>query len=145
MTYYSIRPNKIMKYAFRNALWRKNANEKKIYLTFDDGPIPEITPWVLDVLKEHHAKATFFCVGENVKKNQVAFDRIINEGHAAANHSYNHLNGWRTKNEAYFENVKQCDQLVHSKLFRPPYGKLKLSQYSQLQTQYSIVMWDVLA
>ena len=118
--------------------------EKKIWLTFDDGPIPGVTPWVLDVLDEYDAKATFFCVGENVVKHEKIFHSIIEKGHAVANHSYHHLNGWRTSNEIYFEDVERCNGLLRSKLFRPPYGKLRPSQYMNLGEKYSIVMWDVL-
>ena len=101
--------------------------------------------WVLDILDEYKAKATFFVVGDNVKKNPEIFEQLKLKGHAAGNHSYNHLNGWKTKNENYFENIERCDKLIHSKLFRPPYGKLKPSQYLLLNTQYQIIMWDVLA
>ncbi|HEY6159692.1 MAG TPA: polysaccharide deacetylase family protein [Bacteroidia bacterium] len=133
-----------MQFFLRKALWKMRTEEKKIWLTFDDGPIPGVTPWVLDVLDEYDAKATFFCVGENVVKHEKIFHSIIEKGHAVANHSYHHLNGWRTSNEIYFEDVERCNGLLRSKLFRPPYGKLRPSQYMNLGEKYSIVMWDVL-
>lgn len=114
-------------------------------MTFDDGPQPGITEWVLDVLKGHNASATFFCVGENVRKNKGIYERILHEGHSTGNHTYNHLYGWRTDTARYIDNTTKCAELVHSKLFRPPYGKMKPSQYSMLNAQYSIVMWDVLS
>lgn len=145
MHIYPTRPHALLRSLMKKAVWRVPTREKKIYLTFDDGPVPEVTPLVLEVLKAHDAKATFFCVGENVKKNPALFERLTREGHAVANHSYNHLNGWKTSNEIYFENIARCSQLVQSALFRPPYGKLRRSQYSMLSTRYSIIMWDVLS
>jgi len=134
-----------MQLFYRKALWRVKTQEKKIYLTFDDGPQPAITDWVLDILKEHNAKATFFCVGENVRKHNDVYKRILAEGHSVGNHTYNHLYGWRTDTKRYIENTKKCAELVDSKLFRPPYGRMKPSQYSKLKQHYSIVMWDVLS
>ena len=127
-----------------------NSSQKKIYLTFDEGPIPTITSWVLDVLKLHNIAATFFCVGENVVKHPELFQRIITEKHSVGNHTYHHLNGWKTHTDKYLQNVEKCAEVVNSKLFRPPYGRLKKSQYSMLipiatETQYSIIMWDILS
>lgn len=132
---------------------------KKLYLTFDDGPVPVITPWVLAVLKKHNIKATFFCVGENVLKHPDIFQHIIEEGHAIGNHTHNHLNGWNTHTKKYMENVELCQLAlisgsrgVSTHLFRPPYGKAKKSQIVYLtskknlvQPPYSIIMWDVLS
>lgn len=118
---------------------------QRIYLTFDDGPIPEATPFVLDQLAAYNAKATFFCVGENVKKYPKIYQRIIDEGHTVGNHTYNHLNGWFTKSEEYIANAEKAAALIESRLFRPPYGKLKPKQYRALKEQYKIVMWDVLS
>ena len=143
--YYSVRPHPVFRSVLRKALWRIKTKEKKIYLTFDDGPIPKITPWVLDVLDEYKVKATFFCVGENILKHPEIFEQLKLKGHAVANHSHTHLDGWKTENEIYYKNIEDCSKLVGSKLFRPPYGKLKPSQYTILNTQYSIIMWDVLA
>ncbi len=118
--------------------------QKKIYLTFDDGPIPVITPWVLDLLKDENIKATFFCVGENAKEYPEIYQRILDEQHAVGNHTYNHLNGWNMHSNKYLENIEKCAEFVHSNLFRPPYGRIKKSQISKLKSHYSIIMWDVL-
>lgn len=125
--------------------WHIPTSEKVLYLTFDDGPIPEATPWVLDLLLEYHAKATFFCVGDNVRKHPEIFQRILSEGHAVGNHTYNHLNGWKTQTFDYLKNVQRCGQIVASPLFRPPYGALRPSQTRTLKSRYRIVMWDVLS
>lgn len=139
---------------YPDCLWKVPTSEKKIYLTFDDGPIPEITPFVLDELKKRSAKATFFCIGTNVAANPELFKRIIREGHSTGNHTYDHLNGWNTSDKEYFENIEKCGQVVlpllpdegrMPTLFRPPYGKLKPSQYTSLKTKYKLVMWDVLS
>lgn len=129
-----------------DALFRiKESGKKAVYLTFDDGPVPEATPLVLDILKKYGAKATFFCVGENVTNNQAIFKRIVEEGHSVGNHTYNHINGWKTENPLYFENVNGCAQVLKSNLFRPPYGRIKYSQYKELKKRYKIVLWDVLS
>ena len=130
---------------YPECLWKVNTKEKIRYLTFDDGPIPEITPFVLDELKKWNACATFFCIGKNVEANPEIFQRIINEGHSIGNHTYDHLNGWNVSDEIYFDNIEKCAAVVNSKLFRPPYGKLKPSQYSKLKSEYKLVMWDVLS
>lgn len=118
--------------------------KKVVYLTFDDGPIPETTPYILDALKQYHVKATFFCVGENVKKHPELYKRIIDEGHTVGNHTHNHLKGWKTSVEAYVENVNLCTGYISSSLFRPPYGKLSWSQYHALKKQFHLIFWDVL-
>ncbi len=130
---------------FPNFVWRGPSDDKVLYLTFDDGPIPEVTPWVLDQLESYNAKGTFFCVGENVKKNPLIFNRVINAGHAVGNHTYNHLSGWASDNNRYFDNVQNCAQVVDSNLFRPPYGRLKPKQAEFLHQRYDIIMWDVLS
>ncbi len=119
--------------------------EKCIYLTFDDGPIPEVTPFVLDLLNQHQIKATFFCIGDNVRKHPKEFQRVIDEGHSVGNHTYNHLNGWKTKVGPYIENTKNCEVLFKTKLFRPPYGRIRREQISILEKNYKIIMWDVLS
>ncbi|WP_156308428.1 polysaccharide deacetylase family protein [Sphingobacterium endophyticum] len=139
-----VRPIFILNYIYPKAIWRKEKEKNNIYLTFDDGPIPEITPWILDCLKEHQVKATFFCVGENIKKNPEIFDRILAEGHAVGNHTYNHLRGWDNEDQTYFQNIEKCEKLTNSKLFRPPYGRAKKSQMNVLAQDYKIIMWDVL-
>lgn len=130
---------------FPTYTWKVPTGEKVLYLTFDDGPVPEVTPWVLDQLDEYQAKATFFCVGENVKKHGDIFERLIGSGHTAGSHTYNHLNGWGTDNITYFHNVRHGAFLVNSRLFRPPYGKMLPSQVQFLSRHYRIVMWDVLS
>ena len=125
--------------------WRIPTEEKVLYLTFDDGPIPEVTPWVLDTLRRFNAKATFFCVGDNVKKHPSVFQQVLAEGHAVGNHTFNHLNGWDSENISFFHNVRHCAKLVKSSLFRPPYGRLTPKQTQFLTRHYQIVMWDVLS
>lgn len=116
-----------------------------IYLTFDDGPHPEITPWVLDQLKSFEASATFFLIGENVQKHPELLDRIVKEGHAIGNHSYSHPSGWKTSDTTYFEDVKRGHELTQSNLFRPPYGRITRSQAQHLREMYTIIMWSDLS
>lgn len=130
---------------FPNFTWKVPTQEKVIYLTFDDGPIPEVTPWVLEQLAQYNAKGTFFCVGENVLKNKDIFQEVIKQGHSVGNHTYNHLNGWGSDNIPYFHNIRHCARLVNSSLFRPPYGRLMPKQAQFLQRHYRIIMWDVLS
>lgn len=127
-------------------------DSNKVYLTFDDGPIPDITPFVLDTLSAFNAKATFFCLGKNVAANPSIFNRIISEGHSIGNHTVNHPNGLKTDAESYFKEVLDCEQILsnHQKtgplLFRPPYGRLRSSQSKQIKAAgYSIILWDVLS
>lgn len=142
---FSVRPPYVLKKVMPSAVWRKSATEKKLYLTFDDGPIPELTPWVLDVLKHYSIKATFFCVGHNVYKHPELYARLLNEGHSVGNHTYNHVNGWNTDTNEYLKNIEKCAELLNSKLFRPPYGKLKPTQIKRIKANYAIIMWDVLS
>lgn len=129
---------------FKKLVWRI-VNTEKVFLTFDDGPVPEATPWVLDVLKNEGIKATFFCVGENVIKHPEIYQRIINEGHSIGNHTFNHLNAWKTDSETYLSNVEKASEVIGSKLFRPPYGKLSPSLTKKIEEDYDIIMWDVLS
>ena len=142
---YLVKTPKFIQNLFPNYTWKIPTQKKAVYLSFDDGPIPEVTPWVLDQLEKYNAKATFFCVGENVKKNSGLFDRIQQEGHAVGNHTFNHLNGWTSENIPYFHNVRHCARLVDTMLFRPPYGKLRPKQTQFLQRHYRIIMWDILS
>ncbi|MGB0881528.1 MAG: polysaccharide deacetylase family protein [Vicingaceae bacterium] len=135
----------IIKRYYPQLTWDIPNNEQKIYLTFDDGPIPEITEWVLDLLNQKSIKATFFCIGENVQKHPKIFQRIKSEGHAIGNHTFNHLNGWKTGSWAYLKSIEECQQFVHSNLFRPPYGRIKKSQANKITRKYKVVMWDVLS
>jgi peptidoglycan/xylan/chitin deacetylase (PgdA/CDA1 family) len=120
-------------------------HEKAIYLTFDDGPHPDTTPRILDILETYDARATFFCVGENVNKHPDTYASILDAGHAVGNHTYNHLKGWETETAYYIRNAQKCGEVVNSKLFRPPYGKIKRSQKRMLRQDYEIIMWTVLS
>ena len=139
-----IQTPKIFHRLFPQLLWKVNVTSKIIYLTFDDGPHPKITPKVLNILADYDAKASFFCVGDNVRKYPGTFREVMDAGHVTGNHTFHHLKGWVTSNEAYLEDVKSCHTLVNSSLFRPPYGKLKLSQIRALKKQYRLVMWSVI-
>lgn len=137
---------------FSNFVWKSTNNQNVIYLTFDDGPIPEVTEWVLKELKKFQAKATFFCVGENIRNYPQILLKIKEGGHQIGNHTFNHLRGTSTKNDVYFSNIAKCQmqirELTHEKglkLFRPPYGRLKFSQMSYVIQNYKVVMWDVLS
>lgn len=135
----------IVKPFARDLVWNIPTDEKVVCLTFDDGPTPGVTDVVLDILNDFNAKATFFCLGKQVEKHAELFQRIIHEGHSIGNHSYTHLNGWKTKNEIYFQDIEKAQELIKSSLFRPPYGKISLSQAKHLKTQYKLIMWDVLS
>lgn len=120
--------------------------EKAVYLTFDDGPIPGLTEWVLDTLKRYGVKATFFCVGDNIRRNIQIFDRLKKEGHVTANHTMSHIKGFKTKAEDYMQEAEACRKLVGTDLFRPPYGQLKRGQYKALiEKGYKVVLWDVIS
>ncbi|HOU68470.1 MAG TPA: polysaccharide deacetylase family protein [Paludibacteraceae bacterium] len=129
---------------FPNAVWRIPQKEKTVYLTFDDGPIPEVTPWVLDVLEKYGIKATFFCVGENVQKHPDVFEKVIQAGHQVGNHSFNHIQGFKYKTKNYLENVEKADSYIHSPLFRPPHGQLRFRELSKLRQKYEVILWDVI-
>lgn len=139
-----VRPFFILPYLYPDAIWRINTRKNNIYLTFDDGPIPEITPWILDCLKEKNIKACFFCVADNVRKHPELFQRILDEGHQVGNHTYNHLKGWDCADDQYLENIELADKLIASPLFRPPYGRIKKSQLREVSKKYQVIMWDVL-
>jgi len=142
---YLVKTPGFIRTVFPNFVWNMPPGERKIFLTFDDGPIPEVTPWVLDQLKQYNAKATFFCVGENVTRHTDIFNRVVEDGHAVGSHTFNHLSGWQTENVSYFHNARHCATLIKSNLFRPPYGRIKPSQAQFLQRHYDIIMWDVLS
>ena len=136
-----------MRAIYPEFIWRIPNEKKEIYLTFDDGPIPEITEYVLEELNKYQAKATFFCIGANIEKHPNIFQQVINQGHTVGNHTFNHLRGWDTENEEYFENFQQCESLIQNpkKLFRPPYGRIKRSQSKEIIKTHKIIMWDVLS
>ncbi len=147
MFYFIKTPRWLMK-CFPSCIWKMPDHEKVIYLTFDDGPHPEATPFVLDTLKEHQAKATFFCIGKNVVEQPVIYQRIVAEGHAVGNHTFNHLNGWKTSDAMYMDNIAKAKQYIDSSLFRPPYGKITPFQLRLLAKgnfKLRPVMWSVLS
>lgn len=141
-----IQPKSIFRKLYPGAVWKMQTDQNEIYLTFDDGPVPGITEWVLDELKKYNAKATFFCVGANIVKHPRIFERILNEGHQVANHTMNHIKGFKNTVSTYLEETGKCHELVKNKLFRPPYGQLKRNQYRALKAQgYKVVFWDVIS
>lgn len=136
----------LLKAIYAPFVWNITTQEKVVYLTFDDGPIPDVTEWVLEQLAKYQAKATFFCIGDNVYKHPDIFAKLVAQGHSIGNHTFNHLNGWKTADTMYWENVGKCNDIlpVETNLFRPPYGRIKLSQAKPLLEDHHIVMWDVL-
>jgi peptidoglycan/xylan/chitin deacetylase (PgdA/CDA1 family) len=146
-----LRSSTFLQRLFPHRVWSISTDKKEIFLTFDDGPIPDVTPWVLNTLKTHKAKATFFCIGDNIKKHPELFQQIIDEGHSIGNHTFSHLNGWKTSSKNYLENIEACKQEIelHSApthLFRPPYGKCTSTQAKALKKDaQQIIMWDILS
>ncbi|MEO7988844.1 MAG: polysaccharide deacetylase family protein [Chryseolinea sp.] len=136
--------------------WRIQNDRKELYLTFDDGPVPGPTEFVLETLASRNIKATFFCIGDNIRKHPEVFQKIVSQGHAIGNHTFNHLNGWKTTPPLYLENIKKCDRIIkesrsqtsnlkpQTQLFRPPYGRITKKQIQSL-SNYKIIMWDVLS
>lgn len=136
-------PPKLLRWLYPRALWRMDKNVKAVYLTFDDGPIPNITPWVLDLLDKYNIKATFFLVGDNVRKHPEEFKMIVERGHRVGNHTFNHISGLKYLSYNYLENTNKADELIKSKLFRPPHGWMRWGQYMVLSHRYTVVMWDL--
>jgi peptidoglycan/xylan/chitin deacetylase (PgdA/CDA1 family) len=172
MNFTWVKTHRLIKTIFSNYVWDIPNSENRVYLTFDDGPTPEITEWTLSQLKNHNAKATFFCIGDNVRKYPEIVQKVIDEGHSIGNHTFNHLNGWKTATDDYVKNVELCynqkaegrrqkaegnlhseEENLHSKIcvlptefFRPPYGKIKPSQSKVLRKLgYRIIMWDIIS
>jgi peptidoglycan/xylan/chitin deacetylase (PgdA/CDA1 family) len=145
--FYWVKNPKWLGNLYSNILFRKEEEEKIIYLTFDDGPIPKVTPWVLDILAAYKAKATFFCIGDNVRKYTNIYTRLKKEGHSIGNHTHNHLNAWSVNKKDYLENIQKCMEFIDSDFFRPPYGKLtpSLSKSIRIELGLSIVLWDILS
>jgi peptidoglycan/xylan/chitin deacetylase (PgdA/CDA1 family) len=137
-------PYHIPPYFLRNTLWRIPA-KNEVYITFDDGPHPSTTPFVLETLSKFNAKATFFCIGKNVDRYPHLFQSILQEGHAVGNHTYSHLKGWQSRNAEYLADIDLAAQYVPGNLFRPPYGQIKLSQIKMLKPDYKIIFWSVLS
>lgn len=145
-----VKPSKIFRMFYPSLLWEMpKTGEKTIYLTFDDGPHPTITPLVLEILKRYDAKATFFCIGNNVRQFPATFELIKKEGHSVGCHTFNHENGWKTTTDDYIKSFESANALIHSNLFRPPHGKIKRSELKKLRTTHAsslqIVAWTVIA
>ncbi len=153
MKTYFVKTPKIIASYFKKYIWYNEKNKREIYLTFDDGPTPEITQFVLEILKKYNAKATFFCLGKNIENNPDIFHQIVSEKHAIGNHTQNHVNGWKTNVSEYVANIEQCQKVINNhieskgiKLYRPPYGKITKKQAKKLlKKQYKIIMWSVLS
>lgn len=151
--YFTKTPNIIQRF-FKDYVWSFPTSKKNIYLTFDDGPTPEITEWTLNTLKEFNAKATFFCIGKSIENHPQIFKQIVSEEHSIGNHTHNHLNGWKNSNATYIKNIEKTEETFkhfntstfQQKLFRPPYGKIKPNQAKKIRRKgYKIVLWDVLS
>ena len=136
-------PAKFLRWLYPHALWRMDHKEKAVYLTFDDGPIPEVTPWVLDVLDHYGIKATFFMVGDNIRKHPKEFEMVKSRGHRLGNHTFNHYGGLRHSVEEYVANVDKANEYLQTNLFRPPHGWMQWPQYIAVKKRYRIVMWDL--
>lgn len=154
MKMYWVKTRWFIKRIFSGFVWDIPNDNKTVYLTFDDGPTPEVTEWVLGVLRQHDIKATFFCIGNNIENHPDIFNKIIAEGHAIGNHTFNHVNGWHTNDKVYIKNteaaetsiIKRNPEFESAKLFRPPYGKMKRAQAKYVRSiGYRIIMWDVLS
>lgn len=140
----------IAKQLFASYTWSIDTKEEEVFLTFDDGPHPVITPWVLEQLKTYNARATFFCIGKNVQEHPAIYARVLNEGHATGNHTYNHVNGWKVDAKEYLQDVTKAAALIQTNLFRPPYGRIKWKQAKQINKALNrddakVIMWDVLS
>lgn len=136
-------PTWVRRLLYQDSLWRLPSQPKCVYLTFDDGPTPEVTPWVLDLLAHYGIKATFFCVGDNVRKHPSVFERVKAAGHRLGNHTMNHISALTYESKAYLANVEKANALIHTDLFRPPHGWLRFGHATLLQKKYRLVMWDL--
>lgn len=137
-------PPQIIRYLYPSAIWRMDKDERAVYLTFDDGPIPRVTPWVLDVLDKYGIKATFFMVGDNIRKHPDEFRMVVERGHRIGNHTFNHIRGLNYDINSYLENTeKACRMMMETNLFRPPHGYMSPKQYAELKKRYKIIMWDL--
>lgn len=152
--FYFVKTPWLLKKLYPGCAWHIPSREKIIYLTFDDGPHPTATPYALDVLQQYQAKATFFCIGKNVVEHPAIYRRILDEGHRTGNHTHNHLNGWKVKNDQYFNNIVEAAKYIDSNLFRPPYGRITqfqvkmlsgIAAYKGSDRNFKIIMWDVLS
>lgn len=137
-------PPQLIRYLYPSAIWRMDKDERAVYLTFDDGPIPRVTPWVLDVLDRYGIKATFFMVGDNIRKHPDEFRMVVKRGHRIGNHTFNHIRGLSYDINSYLENTdKACRMMMNTNLFRPPHGYMSPKQYAELKKRYKIIMWDL--
>lgn len=136
-------PAKFLRWLYPHALWRMDKHERAIYLTFDDGPIPEVTPWVLEVLDFYEIRATFFMVGDNVRKHPEVFEMVKNAGHRLGNHTFHHIGGLRRNYKTYMADVEEANKLIQTDLFRPPHGWMTTPQYARVSRKYKVVMWDL--
>lgn len=146
--FYFVKTLQLIKKLYPECLWDVKTSENLLYLTFDDGPTPQVTPFVLDTLKKYNAKATFFCIGKNVKEYFDIYKQVISDGHKPGNHTFNHLNGWETGDKKYLEDIKEAANIIDSEFFRPPYGRITKFQLKALQGEkfkLKTVMWDVLS
>ncbi|MFT5621341.1 MAG: peptidoglycan/xylan/chitin deacetylase (PgdA/CDA1 family) [Flavobacteriaceae bacterium] len=142
---YLIKTPRLLHSYYRDAVWVLPNSNNEVYLTFDDGPVSNVTDKALAILAGFNVKATFFCVGGNVTKNPSVYNDLLKAGHSVGNHSYSHLKGWKTINEEYFSDIDKCQVLVNTKLFRPPYGKIKRSQLKEISKTHKVIMWSVLS
>lgn len=140
-----VRPPELFRKFFPSITWRIVNNRREVYLTFDDGPIPEITPAVLEILNQYNVKATFFCIGENVRKHPGIYQKILAEGHRTGNHTQHHLNAWKVKQDEYLDDISRADTYIDSNLFRPPYGKITPAIINRIKAVRKIVLWDVIS
>ena len=136
-------PPKFYRCLYPEAIFRMDPNEKSVYLTFDDGPIPEVTPWVLNLLDKYDIKATFFMVGDNIRKHPETFEMVVNAGHRIGNHTFNHIQGLKYFTNNYLKNTEKANEVMKTDLFRPPHGHMRMLQYHLLKKKYRIIMWDL--
>lgn len=136
-------PPRLLRVLYPKAIWRMYPKEKAVYLTFDDGPIPEITPWVLDLLDTYNIKATFFMVGDNIRKHPETFQMVVERGHRIGNHTFNHIRGFEFRTMNYLANTDKANETMKTDLFRPPHGHMRFAQYHVLKKYYKIIMWDL--
>lgn len=136
-------PAKWLRWLYPKAIWRMDPKEHSVYLTFDDGPIPESTPFILETLRKYNIKATFFMVGENVLRNHDLYNQIVAEGHQIGNHTFNHIGAFKHRVISYVLNTNKANEIIHAHLFRPPHGWMRPSEYWWLHRTYEVIMWDV--
>jgi peptidoglycan/xylan/chitin deacetylase (PgdA/CDA1 family) len=140
-----VRPPNFLRWIYPNAIWNIPSDSKVVYLTFDDGPTPEVTNSVLQILEDYQAKATFFCIGKNIKEHPDLFAQIKQKGHHIGSHTYSHLNGWKTNEKDYLKDYQEGKSMANTNLFRPPYGRLLLKALTAIQKNDKVIMWDILS